>query len=254
LGSFTIRWYGLMIACGFLLASWAASKLAPKRNIDVDKLLNTALVVFIGGIIGARLYFVALSWPTFAQHPSEIFQIWLGGLSIHGGIIGGTMCGYFYSRYNKVPFPEGCDIAGACVPLAQSIGRWGNFFNSEAFGRPVGSEFPLKLFIPPESRPAGFLNVDYFQPTFLYESVWDLCIFLILYFVLFDKLKNYPGMTFLTYLLLYSIGRALIEPLRTDSIMVGGMAAPLVVSWLLVFVSAVGMLALYQHYRRKPAA
>lgn len=250
-GPITVRWYGLFITAGFLLATWAAARLARRRNIDVDSALNCALLGFIGGIIGARLYFVALSWQFFRDHPSEIFQIWLGGLSLHGGIVGGIIVAYVYCRITRLPFLTGMDIAGAVTPLAQAIGRWGNFFNSEAFGRPVGPGFPLAVQIPPAQRPAGMENFQYFQATFLYESIWDLAIFFLLYFFFFERLKKYPGMNFLLYLLLYSIGRALIEPMRTDSIMVGGVAAPLVVSIILWFGCLVGMVLLWHYYKHE---
>lgn len=238
-----------MIALGFLSATWTASFLCKRRGIDADSYLNCALASFIGGILGARLYFVALSWPNFAAHPEEIFATWLGGLSIHGGMIGALLTAWIYSRFSKLPLLEACDITGCVVPLAQAIGRWGNFFNSEAFGRPIIADFPLRLYIPPENRPPQFRTDSYFQPTFLYEAVWDVAIFLLLYFFLSDRLAKYPGVTFLTYLLLYSIGRALIEPIRVDSIMVGGYAAPSVVSVGLVIASAIGIAASMAYYK-----
>ncbi len=250
-GPITVRWYGLFITAGFLLAAWAAAKLVKRRSIDVDSWFNLALVGFIGGIVGARLYFVLLSWPIFRAHPSEIFQIWLGGLSIHGGLIGGLLAGYLYCRFARLPFLVCCDIFGAVLPVAQAIGRWGNFFNSEAFGKPVRLDAPLAVQIPLSQRPAGLESYSYFQATFLYESIWDLVIFFILYCFLFEKLKKFPGMNFLGYLLLYSTGRALIEPLRTDSIMVAGLAAPLVVSLLLWVASAIGIFWLWWHYKNQ---
>ena len=250
-GPISVRWYGILITAGFLAAAWAATSLARKRDIDVDHLLNGSLLGFVAGVIGARLYFVALSWPVFATHPSEIFAIWLGGLSIHGGIIGGVLAGFLYCRYAKLSFASASDIIGATLPLAQAIGRWGNFFNSEAFGKPVGSEFPLAVQIPLAQRPAGMENFAYYQATFLYESVWDLFIFFVIYFYLFDRLKKYPGINFFIYLLLYSIGRALIEPLRTDSIMMGGMPVPLVISLVLCVGAGLGVVFVWQHYKQK---
>jgi phosphatidylglycerol---prolipoprotein diacylglyceryl transferase len=250
-GQVTIRWYGIMIAVGFLVATWAATFLAKRRNFDVDHLINGLLATFFAGIIGARLYYVALSLDRFLTHPQEIFATWLGGLSIHGGIVGGLIGGWIYCRIAKVPFITGLDIAASVVPLAQAIGRWGNFFNSEAFGRPTADDFPLKLYIPPAMRPHDFINYDYFHPTFLYESVWNLLIFLILYFVTFERVKNYPGMQFLLYLFLYSIGRFLIEPMRTDSIMVGNLPAPYVVSGLLIAASGVAIIFRYTSVKHK---
>lgn len=253
-GAVTVRWYGVMIALGFLAATWAASALAKRRDFNVDHLINGSLVAFMSGILGARLYFVALSWESFAQHPQDILATWLGGLSIHGGIIGGLIGGWLYCRLMKISFLTGIDIAAAVLPLAQAIGRWGNFFNSEAFGRPVDEDFPLRLLIAPEHRPGGLESYKYFHPTFLYESVWNLLIFFILYYVTFNRLKAYPGMNFLAYLLLYSVGRFLIEPLRTDSIMFGTLPAPSVVSGALIVLSAVAILIYFAIARSRPAA
>lgn len=238
-----------MIALGFLASIPIAARLAKRRGIDPDQFLNALIVSFMGGILGARLYFVALNLPEFLQHPESILMTWLGGMSIHGGIIGGIIAGFIYTRFAKMPFLSASDIFGAVVPLGQAIGRWGNFFNSEAFGRPVPDDFPLKLFIPFTSRPEQYANNEYFHATFLYESVWDFGIFLLLYLFLFEKLKDYPGMTFLAYLALYSIGRMMVESLRVDSIMFGTIQAPYLVSAIVFGISVLTMLGLY--FRRK---
>lgn len=254
IGPLTVRWYGVFIGLGFLVATWAASHLCKRRSLDSDVFLNGALASFIGGIIGARLYFVALNLPTYTAHPEDIMAIWQGGLSIHGGIAGGIMVAWIYAKITKFPFLPGCDIAGCALPLAQAIGRWGNFFNSEAFGRPVDTTFPIRLFVSPEHRPLQYSGESYFHPTFLYESIWDLILFGLLYGVLFNRLKRFPGMVFILYLFGYSIGRALIEPLRTDSIMVGGFAAPSVVSNILIVLSGIGILGTWIYYRSHPIA
>lgn len=249
LGPVTIRWYGLMIALGFLAACYAAVRLAKRWGIDGDKVVNGALVGFVGGIIGARLYFVALSWSYFSLHPQEIVATWNGGLSIHGGIIGGLLAGALYCKAVKLPVWTCLDLGCVAIPLGQAIGRWGNFFNSEAFGKPTSLGFPLKLYIPEEFRPISYQNVDFFHPTFLYESLWDLTIFALLYFLFADRLKSRPGMTFLLYLALYSVGRMLIEPLRTDSIMLAGFAVPMVASFVCLVAALLGMIVLFFRYR-----
>lgn len=252
LGPLTIRWYGVMIAIGFLLATCCATVMAKRRGMDEHNLINCALAAFVGGIVGARLYFVALSWGMydFADHPLEIFATWNGGLSIHGGVIGAFIGGLIFCKKAKMPFWEFCDVVTTCVPLAQAIGRWGNFFNSEAFGRPVPDNFPFKLFIPEDRRPLQFHTSSYFHPTFLYESIWDLTLFLLLYFVIADRLKNYPGMTFFIYLFVYSIGRLLIEPLRTDSIMLGAtqIPFPIIASLFSLVVAIGGMVGVYARH------
>lgn len=246
-----IRWYGVMIAFGFLLASFIATRLAKKYGLNAEKLINCGLICFIGGIIGARLYFVALSWPYFQDHLLEICATWKGGMSIHGGIIGGTAFGWLYCRQNNLPVFRYADIICSVLPLGQAIGRWGNFFNSEAFGKPVASNFPLRLFIPTECRPALYAENEYFHPTFLYESVWDFLLFLILSFVILPKANKYSGLAFMLYIAGYSLGRLLIEPLRVDSIMVAGLAAPLVVSAVALFLSSAAALILFNSQRLK---
>lgn len=247
LGPLTIRWYGLMIALGFLAATYAATKLSKRWEIDPEKIVNLALVCFLSGIIGARLYFVALSWPHYSSHLSEIFfssteGFSIRGLSIHGGIFGAILAGLIYCRREKLPFFRSCDIIASCLPLGQAIGRWGNFFNSEAFGRPVDASFPLKLFIPRNARPAQYERFEFFHPTFLYECVWDLGLFALLYFVIARRFPQYHGLTFFIYIGGYSLGRLIIESLRTDSIMVPGtmIPAPTAMSIALMAVSLMG--------------
>ncbi|MBY0357772.1 MAG: prolipoprotein diacylglyceryl transferase [Candidatus Obscuribacterales bacterium] len=249
LGSLTVRWYGVMIALGFVAATWFALRLAVKRQVNSETFVNFSLICFIGGIIGARLYFVALNWESYLRHPGEILATWLGGLSIHGGLIGGALCGYFYARSKKLPKLISADIIGCTIPLAQAIGRWGNFFNSEAFGHPVGSGAICAVKIPLAARPELYRGQELFQPTFLYESIWNLLLFALLYFGLAERLKNYPGLCFAIYLGGYSLGRLVIEPLRTDSIMYGGFPVPIVASLVLLLVSFI--LAFYFFARAK---
>ncbi len=245
----TIRWYGVMIALGFLASVFVASHMAKVRGLDSEKVLNMCLSCFIGGIIGARLYFVALNWSSyFTYHWIETFCTWNGGLSIHGGVLGGIIGAIVFCLANKMPLLPCFDIGGTVTVLAQAIGRWGNFFNSEAFGKPVADTFPLKLFIPEESRPMQFHMHSYFHPTFLYESVWNLCLFLLLYFVAWKKLEKFPGMTFMIYVAGYSIGRLIIEPIRTDSIMFMGFPAPILASAFSLAFSVCGMLSLYRKH------
>ncbi len=251
IGPLTVRWYGVMIALGFLAATIVAARLARHWGLDSEKLVNAALVAFIGGVLGARLYFVALSWSQFADHPEDILATWKGGGSIHGGIIGGLLSGIAYLKLARLPILACCDIGGVVLPLAQAIGRWGNFFNSEAFGRPVPPDFPLKLYIPPESRPVAYQNSEFFHPTFLYESMWDLTIFALLYFLVAEKLRPYPGVTFLVYLAAYSLGRIFIEMLRVDSIMAFGYPVPIVASVAGLVLSVTGIVALMARYRSR---
>lgn len=233
-----------MIALGFVCATYCATRLAKRKGLDPEKLTNLTLICFIAGIIGARLYFVALNWTSYINRPAEILATWLGGLSIHGGIIGGFIAGFLYANYCKMPKRQIADICGAIIPLGQAIGRWGNFFNSEAFGAPVPEGFPIAVSIPPENRPARFADASLFHPTFLYESLWDFAIFAIIYFYLSKKLEKHPGLCFLIYLALYNIGRLIIEPMRTDSIMAGEIPVPIIASAVFL-VFSVGLMPFF---------
>jgi phosphatidylglycerol:prolipoprotein diacylglycerol transferase len=252
LGTFTVRWYGIMIAIGFLIALHFGQRLASKYKIAEEQFLNLCLVTFISGVLGARLYFVFLNWHIFALRPQDILATWQGGLSIHGGIVGGLIAGFIFCSVYKLPFLALSDIWGATLPLGQAIGRWGNFFNSEAYGHPVATDAFLKVYIPIAERPMPYIHDSFFQPTFFYESVWDFSIFLLLYFYLFKKLRAYPGTTFLVYLIAYSIGRLIIEPMRLDSIMFHGMAVPSLVSAITLLLSCLGLMYIILTCRENP--
>lgn len=250
IGSVTVRWYGIMIAIGFVCGTMMATRLAKVWNLDHEKIVNGALLAFIGGVAGGRLYYVAITWDYFRHHPSEIIATWNGGMSIHGGLIGGFITAALYCYFAKLPVLKVLDLGGCTLPLAQAIGRWGNFFNSEAFGAPVGNEFPLRLYIPKENRPFPFSLNEYFHPTFLYECVWNLLLFSLLYYVLSKKLSKYPGMLFLVYIAGYSIGRLLIEPLRLDSIMAGSTRIPMLASGIGLGISLLLMACTMMYYKR----
>jgi phosphatidylglycerol:prolipoprotein diacylglycerol transferase len=247
LGFFTVRWYGLMIATGFLLALMAARKLARKHGLDGERFVNLALWAFLFGVLGARLYYVSLNLSHFIGNPGEILATWNGGLSIHGGIIGGIIAGCVYLKKEKLSMLKYLDLLACVVPLAQSVGRWGNFFNSEAFGLPVGEDFPLKLFIPPESRPMMYHNTKFFHPTFLYESIYDLLLFAFLYFFAYKRCSKYPGLILCLYIAGYSVGRIVIEQIRIDSIAnYHGLPVPLLVSAGMLAVALCAMLSVYK--------
>jgi len=246
-GFITIRWYGLMIASGFLLALTAARKMAVKTGLDSEKFVSLALWAFLCGVLGARLYYVSLNLSHFIGSPGEILATWNGGLSIHGGIIGGAGAGYIYLKRQKLAAMKYLDLLACVTPLAQAVGRWGNFFNSEAFGLPVADTFPLRLFIPPESRPMMYHNAKFFHPTFLYESIYDLLIFVFLYFFAYRRLCKYPGLVVFVYISLYSLGRIVIEQIRIDSVAYyHGMPVPLLVSAGMLGASLCAMMSIYK--------
>ncbi|MGD9581438.1 MAG: prolipoprotein diacylglyceryl transferase [Vampirovibrionia bacterium] len=245
LGPITIHWYGILIATAFLVGLFICRKVAKDKNENPDNFTDMATLILIFAVIGARLYYVLFNLNTYSNDWIDVFKIWQGGLAIHGGIIGGLIAGLIYTRHKKLSFAKYCDITSVGLVLAQAIGRWGNFFNSEAFGTPT--DLPWKLFIPYTNRPLDYLNYDYFHPTFLYESIWDVSIFLLLFFVLRKKLDHLNGALFFCYLGLYSTGRFFIEGLRTDSLMMTEhLRTAQVVSLTCVVISIVAVLFIYK--------
>lgn len=240
IGSYPVRWYGVLIGIAFLLAYSLAEKLVCEKKLNINHLSNLIFFILISSIIFARLYFVFLSWDYFKDHLSEIPKIWHGGQSIHGGIFGAVLATIIYTKIKKISFYNYIDVIAVVAPLSQAIGRWGNFFNNEAFGKPVTNSF-LKLYIPKEFRPDLYVNNDFFHPVFLYESILDFIIFVFLY-KKYLSWKDKPGRTFWTYLLCYSVIRFFLEFLRTDSLyLLGNIPGAQIVSIILI-IASVGML------------
>ena len=201
----------------------------------------------------ARLYYVLFEWNTYARHPEQIIKIWEGGIAIHGAIIGGIIAAIIFAKIRRVSFWNLADIVAPALALGQTIGRWGNFFNSEAFGTPTN--LPWKLYIPFDRRPPQYLNVEYFHPTFLYESLWNLIVFGLLmrlfnWDIRRSRLKT--GTIFLVYLSVYSIGRFVVEGLRTDSLMFGDLRMAQVVSLLSMASGLLSLMWLYVRNRSLP--
>ncbi len=238
--SVSIRWYGVLIASSMALGLWLATREAARRGESSDDLLKAAELALIGGLVGARLYYVLFNLDYYQSQPWwRILAVWEGGLAMHGGLIGGLLAGGAYVWAKGLPLLTYLDIVAPSLVLGQAIGRWGNFFNEEAFGRP--SALPWKLYISEPRRPPAFADNQYFHPTFLYESLWNLGAFLILYLALRRRLERAPGALFLAYLGLYSLGRFWVEGLRTDSLMLGSIRVAQLVSIVAVAVAAVGI-------------
>src|SRR6266508_1173707 len=218
-GPLTVRWYGILMASAMALGLWLAYREAARRGLDPDNLLKASELAIIGGLVGARLYYVAFNLDYYTRFPAKILAVWEGGLAIHGGVLGGLLVGGGFAYWKGLPAITYMDIAAPSLALGQAIGRWGNFFNEEAFGPPT--DLPWKLFISPQHRPLEYAQFDYFHPTFLYESVWEAIVFALLVWVFRDRLARAPGALFLTYLGLYSLGRFFTEGLRTDALMLG---------------------------------
>jgi phosphatidylglycerol---prolipoprotein diacylglyceryl transferase len=251
IGSFSIRWYGMLIASAVVIGTLLAQKLAKKRGIDPDIVGNLVIWLVVGAIPCARLYYVLFEWQRFQNQPwYKAFAIWEGGIAIHGAIIGGAIVTIIFCQRQKISAWLMADIVMPALILGQAIGRWGNFFNSEAFGRPT--DLPWKLFIPVDRRPPEFASESYFHPTFLYESVWNMGVFAILMFLFFRFPKIRTGTLTMTYAIAYSLGRFWIEGLRTDSLMVGSLRTAQIISLVAIALGIAGLVWLYGLRRRFP--
>lgn len=254
LGPITIRWYGLLIATAVLIGVSLSQYLAKRRQVNPELLSDVAIWLVVAAVPAARLYYVAFEWEQYAADPQRIFAIWEGGIAIHGAIIGGVVAGLIFARINKISFWQLADLIAPSLILGQAIGRWGNFFNSEAFGAPT--DLPWKLYIPYAQRPPEYAQFEYFHPTFLYESLWNLMVFAILLTLFFRGLKGKPqikaGTLFLVYLATYSLGRFWIEGLRTDSLMLGPLRIAQVVSIGGIVLGLAGLAWLYLYNRALP--
>ena len=245
LGPISIRWYAICIVSGLILAVYLSMKEAPRKKIDPDDIIDFILIAFPLAIVGARLYYVIFEWGYYSQHLSEIFAIWNGGIAIYGGLLTGALVLYLFSRRRLIEPIDFLDIAAPSVMIAQSIGRWGNFFNQEAYGTAVKSLNYLPSFI----RDQMYIDGSYRQPTFLYESIWNLLGFLLILILRRKPQFLRQGEITAFYLIWYGFGRMIIEGMRTDSLMFAGLR---VSQWLSMILILVG-LAIIIYQRRKKA-
>lgn len=236
LGFTEIKWYGAIIAFGFVLAVLFGGRTAYKWKINLDKMIDVLLWGTVGGIIGARLYYVVFQWDYYSAHPADIIKIWEGGLAIYGGIIGGILCAFIVCKVEKLNFMNLLDMVAMSLLIGQGIGRWGNFANQEAFGSFSGSKWGMM-----SDTVASYIqnNPDYYNlkgiddipayieannlfvhPTFFYESMWCLLSFVIL-FIILKKFRKFSGQLFLGYGFLYGLERAVVEGMRSDSLYIG---------------------------------
>lgn len=240
-----IRWYGILIATGMLLGMIIAKYSCALRDINYDSLLDVILISLPFGILGARLYYVIFEVDYYKNNFIEAFNIRQGGLAIHGGIIFAVITAFIVTRYKKINLLKVADVSAPSIIIAQALGRWGNFFNQEAHGGPITYDF-IKHF-PYFIQKGMYIDGIYYHPTFLYESLWNFVVFLILLTVLRKSKEN--GIVFFTYLGLYSIGRFFIEGLRTDSLMFGPIRVAQLVSLTGVIIWILYMVLSYR--RRK---
>ncbi|MFN9619215.1 MAG: prolipoprotein diacylglyceryl transferase [Synechococcaceae cyanobacterium] len=262
LGPFALRWYGLLIATAVLVGLTLATRLGRRRGIDPALITDLLPVLVLGAVIGARLYYVLLEWDQYRGNWLNVFAIWRGGIAIHGALLGGTTALLLFCRWRRQPFWPLLDVLVPALALGQAIGRWGNFFNSEAFGLPT--DLPWKLTIPLANRPAPFLDQSTFHPTFLYESLWNLgvCVLLLVLFQQASKGRLFlpAGALSCVYLMAYSSGRVWIEALRLDPLCLfstppfcqGGVRMAQLVSLLLIGLGWLGLWWLYGRRRSLP--
>lgn len=240
LGPIQIYWYSIFIFLGMLVACFVIYKEAKKRGIEDDFLVNLTFDTIIIGIIGARLYYVIFNLPYYLQNPIEMLEIWNGGLAIHGGIIAGLLFIIYYCKKHEVNILKILDIVVVGLIIAQAIGRWGNFFNSEAYGPITTANHLESLGIPEFIINGMYILGEYRQPTFFYESVWCIFGFLAMLIIRHYKYLKVGQLTSF-YLVWYGIIRFFIEGMRTDSLMLG----PLKMAQLVSIVFVISGIVLY---------
>ena len=238
-GPLSIHFYGLIIATGLMLAVLYCSTRASQFGLTEDTLLDGVLWVTPVAILCARLYYCAFSWEMYADDPIRVLYIWEGGIAIYGSVIGAVLGIIVFCKVKKIKIATVLDLVSLGFLIGQTLGRWGNFFNREAFGAETESFFRMGL------MKASTGEITYYHPTFLYESVWNLVGFLVLHFL--SKKRRFDGQIALGYLAWYGLGRAFIEGLRTDSLYIGSIR----VSQLLAAVSCVAGLGLLLVLSRK---
>ncbi|GER80277.1 MAG: prolipoprotein diacylglyceryl transferase [Anaerolineaceae bacterium] len=229
-----LAWYGVILMSGAMAGAWLAAREVKRRGGDPEVVWDLLVYLIIGGVIGARLWHVFTPPPSsieqgittsyYLTHPIDLVNLRKGGLGIPGAVIGGMIALYYYTRKYKMNFAEWTDIAAPSVALGQAIGRFGNYFNQEVYGAPT--DLPWKIYIEPAYRVSGFKQYDYFHPLFLYEALWNLAnMFLLIWLSrrFADQLK--PGDVFLAYLIVYPVGRFLLDFLRLDAAQLGGINA-----------------------------
>lgn len=246
LGGIQVHWYGIIIASAVVLATILAVQEAKRRRIDPDSIYDLILWALPVAIITARMYYVIFEWGYYQNHVDEIVRVWDGGIAIYGALIGAGIVVYLFCRANWIPVWLMLDIIAPVLIMAQGIGRWGNFMNQEAFGRITSLAFLQSLHLPHFIIQQMLIDGAYRQPTFLYESLWDILGFIVLMSLRHKKHLFKQGEVFFSYVIWYAFGRFFVEGMRTDSLMLLGIR---VSQWLsvILFIGAIGILV----FRRK---
>jgi phosphatidylglycerol:prolipoprotein diacylglycerol transferase len=253
IGSLEIRWYGILIALALLVGIVISYFIAKYRGEKQDEVINFAPFAVIFGVIGARLLHVVVNWSYYGGHLSYIFAFRKGGLAIQGVMLGGILALVVFCKIRKLDFWKWADIMAPALLFGQAIGRWGNYFNQEAFGMPTS--LPWGIYIDPINRPPSYSNAEFFHPTFLYESIANLVLFALLLLILRlynkrpDKFPN--GLVFATYLGVYAIYRSIIEYYRIDSSFVLGIKVVYILDGVTVIAVLIIINYLVKKFREK---
>ena len=220
LGPIEVRWYGVIIAAGIVIAFLVGQREMVKRGLHPDFLTDLLIWAVPLAIVGARIYYVMFEWENYKDNPMEVFAIWNGGIAIHGALIASVIVAYIFTKRRNTPFLKVADILAPSILIGQAVGRWGNFINQEAHGGEVSRSFLENLAIPDWIINQMYIDGVYYHPTFLYESLWSLVGIIIL--LLLRRVNLVRGEMFFFYMIWYSVGRFVIEGMRTDSLYVIG--------------------------------
>lgn len=233
-GTFEVRWYGILIASGIILAFLLVQREMVKQKMHPDLLTDMLIWAVPISIISARIYYVIFSWDLYKDHPADIIKIWEGGIAIHGALIGAVITAVIFAKKRGVSFWKMADITAPGLLIGQIIGRWGNFMNQEAHGGPVSQSFLDNTIIPDWIMNQMTIEGVTYHPTFLYESMWNLVGLAII--LILRRVNLRRGEIFIFYIMWYSIGRFFIEGMRTDSLYGGGLRAAQVISIIGVLI------------------
>lgn len=243
IGPVQIYWYSIFVLLGFLVGGFLALKEAKRFDISKEFMINMFFYLVPLVIIGARLYYVLFNLDYYLNDPISILKIWEGGLAIHGGIIVGIIFVLLYTKKYKVSFVRILDILAVSLIIGQAIGRWGNFFNGEAYGPVVSLEFLQKLHLPEFIIEGMYIGGEYHHPTFLYESVWCLMGFIIMFILRHTKYLKIGQLTSF-YLIWYGTERFFVESLRTDSLMLGSFKMAQIISILMIVIGIIVLIVI----------
>ncbi|EAC4654622.1 prolipoprotein diacylglyceryl transferase [Listeria monocytogenes] len=248
IGSISVKWYGVIIASAVVIALLLALSEANKRKMDKEIIVDLLIWAIPISIISARIYYVIFEWDFYKNNLGEIVKIWHGGIAIYGALIGAVLTAIIFSRIKKISFWQLADVVAPSLIIAQAIGRWGNFMNQEAHGAETTRSFLESLHLPDFIINQMYIDGAYYQPTFLYESLWNVLGFIVLLIIRRTKIRS--GELFLGYVIWYSFGRFFIEGMRTDSLMWGDFRVSQVLSLLLIVLS-IGII-IYRRMKMNP--